>query len=156
MPPDEDDPGKGDTITLDMVHNALSLVVYERPGFAESAQPCDWTKLCGEQGCKFPRYFRGEPAGLTSYLLLELGYPAAMLKDLDCEYECGEVLHPGVKIQNSRHPALLRLDDKALALLGWIQQRQTSGMTWNELHLAAFAPYRFVGPFDRKRRPWLY
>jgi hypothetical protein len=146
-----------DAITLDDVHRALNLVVYERPGYVEPPEPpCDWNRLCGEERCRFPRYFRGEPTGLVAFLLLQLGYPQSLLKELECEYEMGEVIHPSVKITNSRNPAVARIEDKALALLGWIQERQKCGMTWNEIQVAAFTPYRFFGGLDRKRRPWLY
>lgn len=149
---------RDDLLTLDRVRQALNLVVYEGAGRVDKpGPPCDWPRLCSKTACWFPHYFRdGEPTGLIAHTLIQLGYPVALLKDLDVEYEMGEVIHPGVKIYNSRNVALLRIEPTAMKLLGWLQDRRKSGMTWGELHCAAFTPYRVLGPFDRKRRPWLY
>jgi hypothetical protein len=92
-------------IAARQVVDALGLVTMMHGAVVERPEPvCSWPKLCGQQACRFPRYFRGgEPAGLVAYILLELGYPGDLLKALDTEYEIGEVLHPGVKIARSRN-----------------------------------------------------
>lgn len=148
---------ESDFLVLATVRDALNVVVYEGSGRVDPSEPaCDWIALCGVQACKFPRYFRGEPTGLIAHTLIQLGFDTHLLKDLDCEYEVGEVMHPGVKIHNSRNIELLRVEPRAISLLGWIQKRRHSGMTWGELSCAAFTPYRLLAPIDRKRRPWLY
>lgn len=145
-------------ITVDIVHAALNLVTYEHPEHVEPQEPvCDWRKLCGDHGCKFPRYSRGgKPVGLTAHLLIQLGYPLDLLKALDFEFEIGELLHPGVKIGQSRNLALLRLDSKAMALLVFLQNHSKLGRSWSELAVDAFRPRRMIKRLDARRRPWLY
>lgn len=145
-------------ITMDMVHNALNLVTYENPNVVEAPGPvCDWPKLCGEVGCRFPRYSRaGSPSGLVSAVLVALGYPVEVLKELDHEHEMGELLHPGVKISRSRNLALLRIDNRGMALLTFLQDHQKVGKSWQELAVDAFRPRRTLRRLDARRRPWLY
>ncbi len=145
-------------ITVDMVHNALNLVTYYEPDTVEDLEPaCDWPRLCTQEACVFPRYFRGDgPVGLTANVLMRLGYPTALLKDLDAEYELGEVLHPGVKIGRSRNVALHRIDRRGVALLSFLQEHQKIGWSWAEIGLQAFRPRRMIRFLDARRRPWLY
>lgn len=145
-------------ITPGAVRNALNLVTYYDPDHIEDPEPpCEWTKLCAQDMCLFPRYFRrGEPAGLTANVLLRLGYPTDLLKDLDREYEIGEVLHPGVKIGRSRNAALGRIDRRGVALLSFLQNNQKVGWTWGEIALQAFRPRWMIKRLDARRRPWLY
>lgn len=145
-------------IDLDMVHNALNLVTFEQGGHVEPPEGvCDWPKLCGPQGCRFPRYSRaGQPLGLVSHVLVQLGYPVELLKELDHEHEMGEVLHPGVKIGSSRNLALLRIDNRGMALLTFLQDHQKVGKSWQELAVEAFRPRKLIRRLDSRRRPWLY
>lgn len=145
-------------ITVDTLHEALHLICYHDGDMVESPEPfCDWPRLCGDASCRFPRYYRsGHPVGLTSRVLLKVGYPVDLLKDLDCEYEVGEVLHPGVKIGRSRNAALARLGRQGVALLGFLQDHQKVGWSWNDIVVAAFRPRRMIKRLDQRRRPWLY
>jgi hypothetical protein len=145
-------------ITTAMVQEALHLVVFDSPLTVQSAEPpCAWPRLCGERSCQFPRYFRdGAPAGLVARILLQLGYSTELLKDLDREHEVGEVVHPGVKIDRSRNAALRRIDDDGVKLLGFLQERQSGGLSWSALTVAALGPRPLLAFMDRRRRPWRY
>ena len=145
-------------ITVDMVHGALNLVTFHRPDLIEDPEPvCAWSKLCGSKGCRFPRYFRdGAATGLAATVLVELGYPVDVLKDLDTEYEIGEVLHPGVKIARSRNIALTRIDRRGVALLAFLQEHQKVGWSWSAIAERAFRPRWTIARLDARRRPWLY
>jgi hypothetical protein len=145
-------------ITVDKLHEALNLVCFHDGDTIESPEPpCDWPKLCGDASCRFPRYYRSRhPVGLTSQVLIEVGYPVDLLKDLDCEYEVGEVLHPGVKIGRSRNAALARLDSQGVALLSYVQNHSKIGWSWNDIVREAFRPRRMIRRLDARRRPWLY
>lgn len=150
---------RGQTITADMVKNALGLVTYHHGEVVERAEPvCEWPKLCGDTGCRFPRYQRGGgPVGLTAHVLTELGYPLDVLKELDHEYEVGEVMHPGVKIARSRNAALARIDNRGMALLAFLQDNQKTARPWQAIAAAAYRPvYRFIPVLNARRRPWLY
>jgi hypothetical protein len=144
-------------ITVEDLHEALNLICYHEGDTVESPDPvCDWQRLCG-QHCKFPRYFRhGGPVGLTAHTLVEVGYPMDLLKAMDCEYEVGEVLHPGVKIGRSRNAALARLDNKGVALLEYVQNHSKVGWSWSDIVTHAFRPTWTVKYLDSRRRPWLY
>jgi hypothetical protein len=143
-------------ITIDRLREALNLLCYHHGATVAEPEPvCDWPKLCGPS-CRFPRYYRTGPAGLTARTLIEVGYPTDLLKDLDCEYEVGEVLHPGVKIGRSRNAALTRLGYPGVALLSFVQDHSTIGWSYNKIVLAAFRPRRTIKRLDARRRPWLY
>lgn len=146
------------TITAALVVQAMHLVVLESGDFVEAPEPvCAWPKLCGEQFCRFPRYFRaGRPCGLVAHVLLELGYPRDLLKALDAEYEIGEILHPGVKIARSRNNALYRIEAPGRQLLGFLQERQKLGQSWLDISVDAVRPRRMIRYLDARRRPWLY
>jgi hypothetical protein len=144
-------------ITAANVLEAMHLVVLESGDFVEAPEPvCAWPKLCGEI-CRFPRYFRnGHPTGLVSHVLLELGYPRDLLKQLDTEYEISEVLHPGVKIGRSRNAALYRVERSGRLLLTFLQERQKLGVSWLDISVEAVRPRRMIRYLDCRRRPWLY
>jgi hypothetical protein len=146
-----------DLITVDDIHNAMNLVVFEDPERIEGPMPvCDWPKLCGSS-CRFPRYHRhGEPFGLVGEILVQLGYPVSLLKNMDMEYELGEVLHPGVKIARCRNQALRRIDRRGIGLLTFLQDHQQCGRTWSWISVQAFRPRHMVPFLDVRRRPWLY
>lgn len=145
-------------ITLADVKQALLLVTYRLGECVEAPEPpCSWLGLCGPQGCRFPRYYRGaEPCGLVAHILIELGFPRDLLKALDAEYEVGEVLHPGVKIGRSRNAALGRIDKPGIQLLAFLQGQQKEGKSWNAIAAEAFRPRRMIPYLDARRRPWLY
>lgn len=135
-----------------------NLLLREGEDIVEAPEAvCDYPRLCGPEGCRFPRYARGgEPSGLVAKLLIQLGYPVQLLLDLDREYEMSEVLHPGVKIWRSRNAALSRIDERGMALLTYIQDRQKIGKSWGELRRSAFAGRKLLRRRDERRRPWCY
>lgn len=136
--------------------DAVALVTFHMGHTVEEPEPtCDLPNLCGP-ACRYPRYYRNGPSGLVGNVLVELGYPSELLKALDCEYEIGEVLHPGVKIGRSRNPALNRVEPAALALLGFFQNSQKLGWSWNRIVEEALRPKSWFTRLDARRRPWLY
>lgn len=146
-------------ITLVMVHTAINVVIFERgPATLQSPEPlCLWPKICGPQGCRYPHYSHaGQPAGLIAQVLIQLGYPNQLLLDLDREHGVGDLLHPGVKLAQSRNAALLRIEPVAMALLDYLQQSRNGGKTWGRLSAAAFGRTWAPTILDRRRRPWLY
>lgn len=145
-------------ITVGRLQEAINLICFHEGDTVEAPEPaCSWPGLCGELGpCRFPRYYRQGPAGLTAEVLLEVGFPVDLLLSLDREYELGEVLHPGVKIARSRNAALARLDKQGVALLSFVQDHQKTGWSWNDIAVAAFRPRRMIRRLDARRRPWLY
>lgn len=145
-------------ITVDMIHQVLNLVTYHDGETIEGPeQRCEWPQLCHPQYCRFPRYSRrGEPTGLVARVLAELGYPIEVLKELDREYEIGEVLHPGVKIGRSRNAAIRRIDRRGVQLLAYLQDHQKLGWSWSAITTQAFKPRWMIGRLDSRRRPWLY
>lgn len=146
-----------DTITVEDVRRALQLVVFEAPSRVERPEPaCEWSKLCGTF-CRFPRYHRdGRPNGLVAHVLVQLGYPISLLKNMDMQYELGEVLHPGVKIARCRDKALRRIDPGGISLLAYVQDHQKSGMSWSQIDVEVSRPRRLLPLTDSRRRPWLY
>lgn len=145
-------------ISVAMIHDALNLVTYHDGGHVEGPElPCQWPQLCAPTFCRFPRYARhGAPTGLTAHVLSELGYPLQVLKELDLEYEIGEVLHTGVKIARSRNAALVRIDRRGVALLGYLQNHQKVGWSWARIAEQAFRSSWMIRRLDARRRPWLY
>lgn len=144
-------------INVEMVAQAVGRVAFSSPVCVEKyAAACAWPRLCGKQFCTYPRYFDGAPQGIVARTLIELGYPVAMLKDLDTEYRVGEVLHPGVEIDKSRNQALTRIDAKGMALLAWFHTQAKHQLIFSQLHVKAFRPRRGLRLLDRRDRPWLY
>lgn len=145
-------------ITIDVLKEAIDLVCFHHGQTVEAPEPvCEWPNLCDQNFCRFPRYYRnGMPSGLTAFVLVQLGFPVGLLKELDLEYELGEVLHPGVKIGRSRNPALRRIERPGRALLGFVQNSQKIGWSWNEVVDRAFRPNWMIPRLDARRRPWLY
>lgn len=148
---------KPGAISVDMVCRAVQAVAFKTPARIEAPYfHCVYPRLCGKASCRFPRYYDGEAQGIVACTLLKLGLPVSLLKDLDTEYEVGEVLHPGVKIANSRNAALTRIDPKGMALLAWLQEQGKHRVHWHRLHLRAFTPRKGMKWTDKKKRPWLY
>lgn len=99
---------------------------------------------------------QGKPACLVARALARLGFSVGVLKALDAERPVGELLAPGVRVEESRHPALRKLDPMALRLLQYVQDQQDSGRRWGRVVGDAFTTSVWRGPFDRRRKPWLF
>lgn len=144
-------------ISVAALHEALNQICANVGGTVEAPEPvCEWRRLCGDQGCRFPRYYRHGASGLTARILLEVGLPVDLLLALNREYEVGELLHPGVKIGRSRNAALARIDRPGVALLSFIQDHQKVGWSYDDIAIAAFRSRRMIRRLDARRRPWLY
>ena len=98
----------------------------------------------------------GQPSCLVAHVLIRLGYSVGVLRALDAEHRTGELFRAGgVKVAESRHPALRRIDPTARRLLQYVQDQQDRGEAWGRIVAAAFRPSRFFPRLDRERRPWL-
>lgn len=104
-----------------------------------------------------PRYIdQGQPACLVALILIELGFSANLLRDLDRERPVGTLHTAGVQISESQHPALRRIDPLAMQLLRYLQGMQDSGYLWSFLaqeafKVSAWSPVKW----QLRRRPWL-
>ncbi|TDC02660.1 hypothetical protein E1091_00215 [Micromonospora fluostatini] len=127
-------------ITVALVRAELERVAAERPdhrdGRAANRQPCRY--LTG-----------GEPSCLVALVLHRLGVSVGVLRALD--HEVGR-RGAGVRINESRHPALRRVEPAALALLAYVQRMQDSGHTWGQAVEDALSEKRRYGRFAR---PWM-
>ncbi len=107
-----------------------------------------------------PRYLGldNAPNCLVAHLLIKIGFDEHLLRQLDHEFPLGNILDAGVRISESRHPAVAEFDPKALALLDYLQDCQDGGLPWMDCYLDAFAkPSRFIPMrYVRERRPWLF
>lgn len=106
-----------------------------------------------------PRYLdHGRPTCLVAEVLLELGFRITLLQALDRECHVGHVASAGVRIRDSRHPALKRLHPAARTLLQHLQSRQDRGVGWHDIAEHAFKPRSVwrLAKHDREARPWLY
>lgn len=131
-------------ITVGVVQEAMREVVQANPARADR-RPVNGLR---------PRYVeKGEPTCLVAMILAKLGYSTGVLKALDQEHPVGELCAAGVRVQESRHPALRKIDPLARMLLQYVQDKQDSGYRWDQIMRAAFS----TGPFglDRRRKPWL-
>ncbi len=103
-----------------------------------------------------PRYVEwGKPNCLVAMALLRLGFSLGLLRALDAEHPVGDLFQPGVRIAESRHPALARLDPAALALLAHVQEAQCRGRSWGRIVRDAFARSKWFPGRDLERKPWL-
>ncbi len=137
------------TITVTDVKAALDRVVDADPGRTDRRIEDHLN----------PRYLdHGKPTCLVALLLIELGYRTALLRDLDREHAVGHLATVGVRINESRHPALKRLDPNARRLLQYLQNRQDRGHCWDYIAEQAFGPKGVWTStnHDRRSRPWLY
>ncbi len=105
------------------------------------------------------RYVSGGIANcFVARVLEKLGYSLGVLKALDHEHPVGDLSAPGVRVAESRHPALKKIDGDAKRLLQWVQDKQDAGQAWGRIVEQAFKP-KGVWDFeswDRRKRPWLY
>lgn len=132
-------------ITVDMVRSALEGVVADDP------QRVDWRADLDQPA----RYLdNGQPSCLLARVLVKLGFSAGVLQELDREYPTGEIIHAGVPISASRHPALVKIDPIAMRLLQFVQDQQDVGRDWTAVVRAAFRRSPLRGIWERKR-PWL-
>jgi hypothetical protein len=106
-----------------------------------------------------PRAVEGQPARyvdaerpncLVARVLFRLGFPLGVLSALDAEHPPGDLFHVGVRVADSRHRALRRLDPAARALLQYVQDRQ--GQRWGTIMRGALRPGLFS--LVLRRRPW--
>jgi hypothetical protein len=97
----------------------------------------------------------GQPNCLVARVLHRLGFSIGVLRALDEEYPTGELVHSGVEVGESRHPALKRIDPLALRLLQHVQSQQDRGERWGRIVKDAFTVRRAVAYWDRRNKPWL-
>lgn len=107
-----------------------------------------------------PRYVhRGEPACLVALVLIRLGFSQGVLKALDQEHPTGALCEAGVRLAESRHPALRKIDPVARQLLQYVQDQQDRGQRWADIVRAAFTPvkpFTFAGlRWPTSTKPWL-
>jgi hypothetical protein len=97
------------------------------------------------------------PACLVANVLVRVGFNLGQLKALDAEHAVGDLFAAGVRVAESRHPALRKLDDNAKALLQWVQDKQDAGQQWGRIVTEALRPRAsWLARWDRRKRPWLY
>lgn len=124
-------------ITVDQVRGELDRLAADRPDHTDprpsSGQP--------------PRYVAGgQPACLVAHVLHRLGMSVGALRELD--REAGR-RGAGVRINESRHPALRGADSRALGLLAYVQFVQDGGYSWGVAARDAFAERHMYGRFVR-------
>ncbi|GAA3751466.1 hypothetical protein [Micromonospora maritima] len=124
-------------ITVERVRRALEQLAAERPDHRDprpaQGQP--------------PRYVtNGEPACLVAHVLHRLGMSVGALRELD--REPGR-FGAGVRIRDSRHPALRVMSRPALDLLAYVQFVQDAGFAWGAAVEDAFAEQHRYGRFTR-------
>ena len=104
-----------------------------------------------------PRYVQeGGPTSLVALVLVRLGFGLRVLRALEHEHPTGDILHTGVDIAESQHPALRCFERPALALLGYVQVRQEAGQAWGRVITRALRPGRLRTVRTRRRKPWLF
>lgn len=138
-------------ITADEVKEVLRAVVESDPERVDPRTTADEIR---------PRYLDadGEPGSLVAHLLIEIGFDLTFLRQLDHEFPLGHIFDSGVRIDESRHPALAEFEPAALKLLAYLQDLQDGGLPWMDCYLDAFAkPNRLVpAKYVRERRPWMF
>lgn len=136
-------------VTVNAVRVALEAVALATPAYVDRRAADDLPA----------RYVEGGRANcLVAKVLENLGYSLGILKALDAEHPVGELCAAGVRVAESRHPALKKVDGQAKALLQWVQDQQDAGRAWGRIVTDAFKP-RSLWDFesrDRHKRPWLY
>jgi len=98
----------------------------------------------------------GRPNCFVALVLTRLGFSVGVLRALDEEHPTGELIHAGVRVAESRHPALKKLDPVARQLLQYVQDCQDRGERWGRIVNDALTPNKWFGQlWDRRHRPWL-
>lgn len=137
-------------ITVAAVRVALLAVAAEHPGRADRRVT---------DGLPARYVDRGRPNCLVALVLARLGFSTGVLRALDAEHPTGELVDAGVRVADSRHPALRKLDPLARQLLQHVQDGQDRGQPWARIVTSAFTPTRIWGPLgsrlDRRSKPWL-
>lgn len=151
--PIESHPIRRKRITVAMVRAALVDIAARNPRRVDRR---DDHRVDAELPTRYAG--RGGPACLVAQVLTRLGFTLGQLKALDAEHPVGELFTAGVRVTESRHPALRRLDDNAKALLQWVQDKQDAGHQWGRIVADAWRPRSVwkLARFDRRHRPWLY
>lgn len=134
-------------ITVDDVKTALETVALTDP---------DHIDRRAAEGLPARYIDRGKPDCLVARSLAKLGFSTGVLKALDQEHPVGEILHAGVRVEESRHPALRKIDPLALRLLQYVQDQQDNGQRWGRIVADAFSTSVWRTPFDHRRKPWLF
>lgn len=99
---------------------------------------------------------QGQPNCLVAAVLVELGFPTTLLRDLDRERPVGALFSAGVDIAESNHPALKRIDPVARQLLQYCQRRQDSGYLWQYIAEEAFQGNGWLTTkWNLRKKPWL-
>lgn len=96
----------------------------------------------------------GQPSCLVARVLSKLGFSTGILRALDRERPTGEIIRVGVKVAESRHPALRKIDARAIALLQYVQTKQDQGRPWGRIVRDAFSPGPWYSLRERNK-PWL-
>jgi len=133
-------------ITVTAVTETLRVVVAEHPGRADRR---------ATDGLPARYIDAGKPNCLVAMVLVRLGYSAGILKALDQEHPTGELTQPGVRVAESRHPALRKIDPVARRLLQYVQDAQDQGRRWDAILTDSCTPSRWFPARDRTRKPWL-
>ncbi len=135
-------------ITVSVVREALRAVVAEHPGRADRR---------AVDGLPARYVDKDEPSCLVAKVLAKLGFSLGVLRALDQEHPVGELLQPGVKVAESRHPALRKIDPLARQLLQYIQDCQDRGDRWARIVDTALTPSAWTHRrWEQRRKPWLF
>ncbi len=105
-----------------------------------------------------PRYVdQGQPNCLVALVLTRFGITLGVLRQLDREHPVGDIVHAGVRVAESRHPALKRFAPAAIDLLDHVQRQQDYGVAWGRIVGVCFTRTRFAPDwYERRRKPWLF
>ncbi len=128
------------------VMTALETVVAEDPNHVDRR---------AKDGLPARYVDRGAPNCLVARVLAELGFSLGVLRSLDQEHPTGDLFHVGVRVQDSRHAALRKIDPLAMRLLAFVQTAQDRGEKWGAIARNAVTPDRWFPKRDRERKPWL-
>lgn len=135
-------------ITVPAVRAALQAVIDEHPRRADRRV---------EDGLSARYIDRGRPNCLVAMVLTKLGFSTGVLRALDQEHPTGELRAVGVKVDESRHPALRKIDPTARKLLQYVQDAQDCGKRWDRILSEAFSSRPWIARrWDQKRKPWLH
>ncbi len=141
-------PTRARRVSVQAVTAALTAVVREHPKRADRR---------AVDGLPARYIDRGQPNCLVALVLLRLGFSVGVLRALDQEHPVGELCQAGVKVAESRHPALKKIDPLARALLQFVQDGQDRGERWESIVADALSPtWWATGRRNRDRKPWLF
>ncbi len=134
-------------VTVASVTQVLRATVAEYPGRADRR---------ATDGLPARYIDRGGPNCLVALVLVRLGFSVGVLKALEQEHPGGELCQAGVKIAESRHPALRKIDPLARRLLQFVQDQQDAGRRWDVIVTDALTPtWWATRRGNEARKPWL-